>query len=791
MKSQTKVYVSLVCFGLCVLQGCRLQRKAPAFPKHRVVRGQSLRVASLVEIVSSLPDFPQNPSPRRGPDYTGATVTLLRDAFQKMYGLDLQVVKSPDKSAGTRVFIGREAVLSSGMVSEKALLAVAPDGFVVTCNERGVAIAGAEPAFTCYGVYGFLEELGVRFYEMRKTHYPEDPPAEIRPLVLLDKPVFSYRNGGTFAQRKSSSLLGDPRRGMNPELFTRQAGSDLWIDHTAGYLVPIKLYHDKFPQYYSLSEGERLGKDKLSDHRCALCLSNPDVCRISQGRALGWIALEPEKKFFNITYGDCGRWCECPQCVKLDPAPKEYANRLLSWVNPIARAVAAKYPDKVIMTFAYGGSDKAPEHRGPEDNVWIIGSTGCGNLVFWDHAIQRELPAAARNLAKINGWLQRYPNQYLVCEYLSGQYEPALIDNLTARLRYYADRGLRGIFASYGHPVNFEPVWRYLYPKLLWNPYQDPYELADAFIDYYYGSAASDIKGIFRLYHERYRVTLKGKHPIKGVYPERYYRADLVNAVTDCFRKAEQVTEGEPKLRQEICDEEILFIRDCITHPFSNEAGPEAKELLLSQLKRIYELADLATDKARIAFARKTYQLGLHAESVQKGALEVVDEWLRQKKFPQPKPVITEKGVEFPLNCFMKAFGPQKWDGVNWPCPPRTAIFVYIKGNSANRSDRAEVEFDLEKVPGEGRAALEFWGQDCDHPVPAAGISIQLNGRGIYRGPVSFVKHNWSAQRFPIPAGLLKKGHNLLEIINVGDPKSIKKWYQRWAAICSARIEFE
>lgn len=45
-------------------------------------------------------------------------------------------------------------------------------------------------------------------------------------------------------------MLGDPRHGADPELFRKK--SDLWIDHTAGYLVPRLKYYDAHPEYYSM-----------------------------------------------------------------------------------------------------------------------------------------------------------------------------------------------------------------------------------------------------------------------------------------------------------------------------------------------------------------------------------------------------------------------------------------------------------------------------------------------------------------------------------------------------------
>ena len=132
--------------------------------------------------------------------------------------------------------------------------------------------------------------------------------------------------------------LGDPRNGPDAEIFDRKkTGSDLWIDHTAGYLVPKALFGESHPEFYALKrDGERVPADQFTDHRTPLCLSNDEMAKISEDRALGWITQEPDKNYFFITYGDTGLWCSCNDCRRLDSKPGVFSDRLLHWVNTIA-----------------------------------------------------------------------------------------------------------------------------------------------------------------------------------------------------------------------------------------------------------------------------------------------------------------------------------------------------------------------------------------------------------------------------------------------------------------------
>lgn len=111
-------------------------------------------------------------------------------------------------------------------------------------------------------------------------------------------------------------------------------------------------------------------------------------------------------------------------------------------------------------------------------------------------------------------------------------------------------------------------------------------------------------------------------------------------------------------------------------------------------------------------------------------------------------------------------------------------------GNSANLSHHMEAQFELDEVQGDGFAVLAIEGADCDHDGAAADVRIEINGKSIFEGQVLIVKRNWSRQNFQISAGLLQKGENKIEIINVADSESIQKWFQRWFMLSGAVIRF-
>lgn len=716
----------------------------------------------------------------------------LAQGLHQLYAIKISITRELPEE-GSVIAIGKKSAFDLKIINADKLKEVMPGGYIIRTRGGRIAIAGDNGYTTKYGVIAFLAKLGLRQYgyglmSTRKVIHLAKPKDRLIPaLQIKSKPAMPYR---IYATRPEWAEANKALDVLNPEL---KGKTDQWIDHSAGYLVPKDVYYDEHPEYYSiLKDGKRIAKKGFSYHRTPLCLSNPDVTKISIERALKWVELQPEKTYFPISYGDTGLWCQCENCKKLDPAPGENATRLLKWVNAVARAIGEKYPDKIILTYAYGGSDKAPPKIRPEKNVWMIASiSGWGSTGFFDHIMAQNQMKG--NTQKLAGWLEIAPGQLSVCEYIGGTYIAATADSMAGRIRHYKKIGIIGIPFSFGHPLNFRPLWMYLYRRLMWDPEQDVTALTRDFALHYYGPAGEGMADYLDLLHQRYQETLKNKDKLKGGYPEGFYSKVFTDKAIAAFRKARTAGKGNPKLYKEICKETKMFIMDWIKHPVSKEMNEKAKADLRKQLDSLLELTG-KSDKEQIEFARSIHRMGVAAESQRKGVLLVMEEWLAKKNFPKPKGILITEGVRLPAEIFMYAgFGPALYKGghVAPPCPEKMAVGIYVKGNSLNRSHRTEAVFDLEKIEGDGTANLEILGQDCDHKVDTAEIRILVNGTKIFEGQVGMVKWNWSLQGAEIPAGVLRKGTNKVEIQNSADLKTIKKWHERWVMIAEVSIRFK
>lgn len=708
--------------------------------------------------------------------------TVLIGGFQKLYGARPKVAAD---GTGPVIILGRRAALETKAATAAELDATAPGGYLIRVADNRIVVAGGDDVGTYWGAFGLLQRLGTYFYTMASAKSVVRQPAKrvVPDMAVSTRPAMRYRN------YNSRWLYAKCNEGPDAELFKK---TDLWIDHSAGYLVPKDLYYDEHPEYYAVREGsKRIGKAEFTYHRTPLCLSNPEVTAITIERLLKLVAHQPDMRFFPVTYGDTGVWCQCAPCKALDPEPGQYSTRLLTWVNAAARAVAAKYPDKIITTFAYGGSNVVPPKLRPEKNVWITSADGVDGMLFFAHeAAAGKVAKAARNL---EAWLEIAPGQMMVCEYMGNRYVPCLTDYMQAKYRFYGERRTNGIQYSFGRVQNFRPVWTHLYPLLMWNPQQDALALASEFALVYYRQAGEAVVDYLELCHKQYGKTLAEKQKLRGGYPEKFYSPAFTDAAWACFSRAIAAAKAadDKKLEAEASAEARFFLMDWMAHPAGKKMDDAAKAVMVRQLDAMKELA-IASGADLVAVARDLHKLGLRAESRQKGALAVVEQWLEDQGFPKPQAEVTDRGVLMPAQVWMyDGWGPRVYKGHAHGCPPKMAVAVYAKGNAQNRSHRMVAEFTFDAVPGDGAAELTLLGQDCDHDVDTAAIRILVNEKQVFTGKVQMVKWNWSMQSFAVPAGLLKAGKNEIEIQNATDAKDVAHWYERWFMLAEAKLAFK
>lgn len=434
-----------------------------------------------------------------------------------------------------------------GLISKEELQPLARDGYVVKVANRRGAICGWRDLGTVYGVYALLGRLGVKFYAPDCEIVPEAAVA-IPELALHVKPQYELR--GFFKIDVYCGLQASMKLGATPaddQGNPADAGHPgNWV-HTSDYLLPYSQYRKDHPEYFALQkDGRRLSRDMGKGFDVHLCLSNPDVRRITSQRMLELVEKQKDRSVFVVTQGDGFAWCQCERCKALDGAPGTMTDRLLDYVNELARAVGKQYPDKMIYTLAYTNATSPPPVRVlPEPNVRVAycpypARTGC-------HSHDLTCPKNRQGLEDLRGWLAKCPRQMHIFDYPRGYawwYEPfGSFYAMARKMNYYAQAGVRGIYYCVA-PENFRDLFIFVQCRLQWEPGANVEALVDEFMAAYYGKAAPAVREYFDYFHRE--IDQRPVHQMCEAPNPALVTAEYASHALAILRRAQEAVADDP-----------------------------------------------------------------------------------------------------------------------------------------------------------------------------------------------------------------------------------------------------
>jgi hypothetical protein len=541
--------------------------------------------------------------------YEVRAARILRSFLYNLYGAIVPVVWEPQAAnpGKGRIFIG-EAALNAGILKGADIGQLGEGGYLVLEKGGSLGIAGKDGSGTISGVYAFLEKHGVKFLAAGEEEWLAPISPLIKDLRLSRSPAFEFRLGGDCSLGyMDKRILGSPR----------DAGVrfSYWA-HTADLMVNYNFYHKDHPEYFALTKkGERQKyPEGHTDFSCLhLCMSNPEVQRIALQSMLRWIELQPERKYFMVSQGDYEPWCECEKCRAMDPDSESRTDRLLTFVNGIAKEVAKMHPDKRILTLAYTKALQAPIHVKPESNV-IVMFCPCGDEggACQSHAFCECNSGLWR---KLNDWLKLCPGQMYVFDYPGGAKCPMDVFGsfyaMADKIRFYSKNGIMGI-SFCGSPAAFTALFNNVMSQLLWDPNLDLEGAIDEFMERYYGNAAPMMREWFDLIHREVRE--RPVHHLKAT-ASGLVTGNLARRGYFILDEAAKSAGGNPKLLKRINDEKIHLLFSDL-----NERNPMNGLVIVDDVftSKLAELLRLAAERRITTFDRKDWK--------SRGAAE----WLRE-----------------------------------------------------------------------------------------------------------------------------------------------------------------
>lgn len=372
---------------------------------------------------------------------------------------------------------------------------------IKTCDGHLIINGGVRGIL--YGVYAFLEEcLGVRFFTATCERVLYQDRIDVSAIDKRFNPPFEYRDlchwnifdtefsvkskiNGTFVRK----LREEDGYGVG---FT--GGMDGLV-HTYSLFCPPDKYFYAHPEYYALDKG---------GHRspASLCYSNVEMQQVVTENILEMLKKETAPKLVSLSINDVeDSDCNCERCQGLFGGKGNKTDRMLYFVNEIAKKIKTVYPDVKIDTISYADVKTPPTIVKPEDNVIIrvCASKDVAGMTL-EEAVAQNIPTAVDYMRRINTlsaitdkiYIWDYPYDYVATNAIF-----PILHTLREDVRYYVEHSVKGMFINgQTDASDFDDLKIYLLAKVMFNPYisEEEYErhLVE-FLEGYYGDGWQEI----------------------------------------------------------------------------------------------------------------------------------------------------------------------------------------------------------------------------------------------------------------------------------------------------------
>lgn len=410
------------------------------------------------------------------------------------------------------------------------------DGFLIrTLSDGSLALAGAGRDGTAFAVYTFLERyLGIRWLwpgDLGES-VPKREELRIPQVSFQQEPAYIWRDlgpGGALwgpmdkwtAERKLGVSEQHQRAEKLWERHNRFGGVLIYGGHAFGAILPPAKYGPTHPEYYALVDGQRKWEHFDGKHGTQPCTTNPEVIRLTVEYARHFFDQHPEYEAFAISLNDGGGFCECERCRRLDTGKIEttaddpeggkggkkavITDRVVTFANQVADAVAKTDPAKKLILFAYGPYKQPPVRVKTHPNLIIQ---------YTFHASSDWNPETETSQYRETGAWSGAAQHLGVYEYfIQGNWPdlprlmPEPIQRSVARLH---EQGYRYYQTQSGDGYAINGLNYYILGRLLWKPSDDIGAIQTDFILNGFGKAAPAVARYFRRLEEAWK-DMKGR----------------------------------------------------------------------------------------------------------------------------------------------------------------------------------------------------------------------------------------------------------------------------------------
>ncbi len=465
----------------------------------------------------------------------------LQSFVKQITGAELPIRDDTGALPERAILLGRNAFLDkvkAGVAFEK----LGKEGFALRTVGPHLVIAGGRPRGTLYGVYTLLEEhLGCRWFTSKVSRIPKQPTLALGAINDTQVPRLEYREPFWFDAFDADWAARNKANSASARLDETRGGKIVYegFVHTFNSLVPPEKYYDEHPEYFSQVSGKRM------KGYYQLCLTNPDVLRISVETVKEWLRKNPAANIVSVSQNDTGGRCECANCKKIEEEEGSPAGPIIRFVNAVAAAIEPEFPQVAIDTLAYQYSRPPVTKTRPRPNVIV---RLCSIECCFSHTLEEE---DTKFKDDIVGW-SRMSDRLYVWDYVAtfGHYVLPFtnIEVLQPNVKFFVEHGVKGIFEEGAYQSNgaeMAELKAYLLAKILWNPDCDVEKHRREFMEGVYGNAAVPIDRYLRMLRA-YALEKKVHQPIWIGPQSGHLTPETLAKANALFDQAEAAVAGDP-----------------------------------------------------------------------------------------------------------------------------------------------------------------------------------------------------------------------------------------------------
>jgi len=478
----------------------------------------------------------------------GHAANELQAFLKEISGAELPIVTDGTQLDSREIILGDNAHLRS-LSTKVDWDKLGKEGFTIQTVGENLVIAGGRLRGAIYGVYTFLEDyLGCRWFSSKVSKIPKLDRIEIGAIDDTQTPILEYREPFYSDAFDADWAARNKANSNSARLDERRGGKVAYSHfvHTFYPLMPPSEFFDEHPEYYSEIDGKR------THERAQLCLTNPDVVKISIERVRKWIEGAPNATIFSVSQNDWRGWCQCKECAAVDEREGSHSGTMLYFVNQIAEAIEKDYPDKAIDTLAYQYTRKPPKYVKPRPNVIV---RLCSIECCFSHPLETcEMNASFKE--DIEGWSEVSDRLY-IWDYVtnfSHYIQPfPNFDVLKPNIQFFVNHGVKGIFEegnySGGGGGELAELRAYVMAKVLWNPDYDDQKAIDEFLEGYYCKASGPIREYIDMLHKKVRDD-KVHMTIRAKPDSEFLTSEIIQRSNELFDEAEKLADDEDVLHR-------------------------------------------------------------------------------------------------------------------------------------------------------------------------------------------------------------------------------------------------